>query len=146
MLPLYWLALDDAITLSPLTRDSLPRTSSAMPSAKYSSVDAPWFWNGSTAMRLPAFAAASPAFPAFPALPAITVAVTAHTTSAAAPAIARLRTENSFFGIASITADAVLLLAGSTSVAGAVTADVVPELMPACRSPSSAVTSAAPVA
>jgi uncharacterized protein (DUF2336 family) len=28
------LALDDAMTASPLTRDSLPRTSSAMPSAK----------------------------------------------------------------------------------------------------------------
>ena len=37
-LPLYSDVLDDAMISSPFTRDSLPRTSSAMPSAKYSSV------------------------------------------------------------------------------------------------------------
>ena len=146
LLPLYSDVLDDAMISSPRTRDSLPRTSSAMPSAKYSSVVAPWFSNGSTAMRLLPLAAAAPALPAFPALPAITVAPIAHSTSAAAPAITRLRGEKRRFGIASTAADTAFVVAGTTSVAPDVTAGDEPDDMPTCRMLSIAAMSASPVA
>ena len=49
---LYWFELVRAITCSPGSAASLPRTSSVIPSAKYSSSGAPRFSKGRTARSL----------------------------------------------------------------------------------------------